>query len=384
MSLVAPLTVCFFGPLETYCGNIGEFTFALGDFLPYVAAMSAIAAAIIFSLLMALDGRAFDVASAVILSITALTFAQKYYLNLGVNALSGDGVGVTEVGPFATVLNAAIWAIVIVGAVTASLILKKQKNAMFFVVAAFILMAILVTQLVGFVALSTDLGDEATDDAVTDQDVGQREPSVLTYENLNELSSGNNVVFFLIDRFDVRYFEKLQKTEPELLEGLDGFTFYNDYTSLYCRTYPAIASILTGMENDFEDSRLSFFKEIYENGGHLRKLHDAGYDINVYTEKYYAYDDAYYMREYVGNMSGVVDYEIDSSLALSGDMLRLSLSTCLPFVAKGVVGYMSTPDFNAHAVYEVDDPLYDADMKNQAMVCFEPPSVDQRIVNQYQ
>ena len=93
LSLVAPLTVCFFGPFETYCGNIGEFTFALGDFLPYVAAISFIAAAIIFGVLMLLDGKAYDVAAAVILALTVLTFAQKYYLNLGVNALAGDGVG---------------------------------------------------------------------------------------------------------------------------------------------------------------------------------------------------------------------------------------------------------------------------------------------------
>ena len=148
------------------------------------------------------------------------------------------------------------------------------------------------------------------------------------------------------------------------MEGLDGFTFYNDYTSLYCRTYPAVASILTGKENDFESSRLGYFKNIYSDGGHLRALANAGYDVNVYTEKYYVYDDAYYMSDYVKNISGVNGYEIDSNLALSGDMLRLSLSTCLPFVAKDVVGYMSTPDFNAHAVYESDEPVYDADMKN--------------------
>ena len=45
LSLAAPLTVCFFGPFETYCGNISEFTFALGDFLPCVAAISAAIAA---------------------------------------------------------------------------------------------------------------------------------------------------------------------------------------------------------------------------------------------------------------------------------------------------------------------------------------------------
>ena len=362
LSFVAPLTVCFFGPFETYCGNISEFTFALGDFLPYVAAISVTVAVAVFVLLMILDGRAFDIASAVVLALTVLTFAQKYYLNLGVNALAGDGVGTTEVGPLATVLNALIWVIVIAGAVAAAIMLKKQNKARFFVSTALVLIAVLVMQSIGCIAIATDLGSQTEQGDASDS--AHREKNMLTYENLNELSEGKNIVFFLIDRFDVRYFEKLQATDPDFLEGLDGFTFYNDYTSLYCRTYPAIASILTGKENDFKDSRLEFFKEVYTDGGHMKNLHNAGYDVNIYTEKYYAYDDAYYMSDYVGNMSGVNGYEIDSNTALSRDMIRLSLSTCLPFVAKDVVGQMSTPDFNAHAVYESDEDVYDADMKN--------------------
>jgi hypothetical protein len=69
------------------------------------------------------------------------------------------------------------------------------------------------------------------------------------------------------------------------------------------------------------------------------------------------------MSEYVNNVSGTKGYEIDDHFALSGDMIRLSLSTCLPFVAKSAVGDLSTPEFNAHAVYEADAPMYEADMK---------------------
>ena len=134
---------------------------------------------------------------------------------------------------------------------------------------------------------------------------------VLSYEHLGELSGGRNVVFFLIDRFDVRYFESLQKKEPEFLEELGGFTYYNDYLSLYCRTYPAITSILTGKENDFEDTRLNYFKEAYTSRGHLHNMFFAGYDVTVYTEKYYAYDNAAYMRPYVKNVATTGQYTED-------------------------------------------------------------------------
>ena len=96
----------------------------------------------------------------------------------------------------------------------------------------------------------------------------------------------------------------------------------------------------------------------------MRDIHDAGYDVNVYTEKYYAYDNANYMSDYVNNLSGSNGYTIDDSSALAVNMIRLSLSTGLPFALKGAVGEMSTPEFNAHAVYNTDEPTFDADMKN--------------------
>ena len=370
LALTAPLTVCFFGTFELYAGNMGEFLFSLGDFLPLCIAFALIAAAVIFAVLMLLNGRAYDIACAVVLWITVMLFAQRYYLNLGVNALAGDGVGNAGADPLAVLFNALLWVVVGCVFIAGAILLKKRNVAHFFVTCAVILIAILAVQTIGFASLSftTDVYTPVTDRAENQEpDANEnavKEPSILTYNNLNELSKGKNVVFFLIDRFDVRYFEALQKTSPEYLDGLDGFTFYNDYTSLYCRTYPAVSSILTGKDNDFEDTRLNYFKKIYTDGGHLRAMHNAGYDVNVYTEKYYAYDNAAYMSDYVDNLSGANEYTIDSESALSIDMIRLSLSTGLPFSFKGAVGTMSTSTFNSHAVYKTDEPLFDADMKN--------------------
>lgn len=371
LALTLPLTICLFGPFETYCGNIGEFTFSLGDFFPLCLAFGAIVATGIFLILLSLDGMAYDITCAAVTWLSIMAFSQRYYLNLGVNALAGDGVGITEAEPVAVVINAVIWIAVGILVIGAMLFLKEKNIAPFFVSCAVVLIAILVTQTVGFVALSatTEVYTPVTQRAEENENEAEKEPvknnaSVLTYKNLNQLSKGKNVVFFLVDRFDVRYFEKLQKNEPECLEILDGFTFYNDYTSLYCRTYPAVTSILTGKENDFEGTRLNYFKNAYKDGGPLRELYNNGYRVNVYTEKYYVYDDASYMSDYTDNISGVKGYVIDSNAELSKDMLRLSLSTYLPFTMKNLVGYMSTPDFNAHAIYESDAPAYDADMKN--------------------
>lgn len=127
------------------------------------------------------------------------------------------------------------------------------------------------------------------------------EPMVLTYDNLHSLSSGKNIVIFLVDRFDAKYYRKMENKSPDFFERLDGFTYFNDYTSLHCRTYPGVASILTNLEHNYSSKKADAFNYFYSNGGALRALHESGYTVNVYTETDYVYTDATLMSEYVSN-----------------------------------------------------------------------------------
>jgi hypothetical protein len=128
-------------------------------------------------------------------------------------------------------------------------------------------------------------------------------PRVLTYENMGKLSAGKNVVFFLVDRFDAKYYAQKLAEDSDFFNRLDGFTYFNDYTSLYCRTYPAVASILTGKDHDYFTSKSTAFNSFFGDGGMLGVMKDLGYDINLYTEKGYVYNDATVMKDYVDNVS---------------------------------------------------------------------------------
>ena len=356
LSLTLPLTVCFFGPFELYSGNITEFLFSLGDFFPFCIAISLAVSAILFAVLLLLDGVAYTVGCALTVWLTVSAFVQRYYLNSGIDALVGDGVGTAVVDAGATVLNALIW--IAIGAVVAAgavILTRKKRVGVFFSTSALLLIVVICMQTVGFAALSftSDVYIPITERNETSVD--SNKAKVLTHEGIAELSEGKNIVFFLVDRFDAKYYREMQAAEPDFFASLDGFTYYDDYTSLYCRTYPGVLSILTGKEYDPTKSKDKNFSDAYSDGGHLRNLYENGYEINIYSERSYVYNDASVMDDYVSNVSGVNEYYIDSKAALCGDMLRLSLSEYLPIFAKGAVGYMSTPDFNAHAIYETGD-----------------------------
>ena len=102
----------------------------------------------------------------------------------------------------------------------------------------------------------------------------------------------------------------------------------------------------------------------------MKTLKENGYSINLYTKEYYAYENASVMGDYVDNVTSVSGYYVKEPILLAFDMMRLSCSGYLPFIAKGAMGYMSTPEFNAHTVYELegkngqkDIVPYDSDLK---------------------
>lgn len=364
LAFTAPLTVCFFGPFELYGANINEFSFSLGDFLPLCLAISVAVGAVLFAVLMLLNGRAYDIAAAVILWITVMLFVQRHYLNMGVDSLAGDGTGVAELDPWAIALCTALWIVTGAAAIFAVVWFKKKNIAPVFVGTAVVLIAILAIQVVGFASVSLTTKDIYTPildrEGSTNGGSSTGEPMVLTYENMGELSGGKNVVFFLVDRFDSNYYEQKVKQDSKFFDKLDGFTYFSDYTSLYCRTYPAVASILTGKDHDYftNESKADKFAKFYSDGGKLAELKNKGYNINLYTEDGYVYTDAAVMDGYVDNTSGVDEYYVDNSGALAYDMVRFSLSQFLPHVAKDLAGYLSTPSINSHAVYETPGDMF--------------------------
>ena len=150
-------------------------------------------------------------------------------------------------------------------------------------------------------------------------------PTYLTYENLNRVSTEGNVIWFVLDRFDITYYEDYAKKEcPEIFYNLDGFTYFNDMLSLYPRTFPSVAYMLTGVEHDFYDRRTDYFWDAYSTSPFLNTLHQNGYDINIYTDSYYAYDDARAMQKYICNSSDA-SINLSFSERLSGTLRSVLL-----------------------------------------------------------
>jgi len=107
----------------------------------------------------------------------------------------------------------------------------------------------------------------------------------LSGEKLYSLSSSGNVVIFIIDFFANNYMDSLLRSYPNVLNGLEDFTYYSNCDPRYIGTYPSITHMLTGVA--FEPSMMvaEWFKHAWssEQTQYLyNSIHELGYQFRYY------------------------------------------------------------------------------------------------------
>lgn len=362
VSIAIPAITVLFGTFELYYANMSEFLFSLSDFFGYCILLSLGVAAIIFLSLIFLRGRVFDIVYATLAFIAFMLMIQGNYLSGGViTGFIGDGN--MEKIPLAQVLiNLLIWLIVGAGFVCALILVRNREIIK--TVITILMITLIGMPLVNFgvVSISSDVYTPAPERESAQSTDEQR---ILTSKYITEISENNNVIYFLVDRFDAKYAEKTMDEMPELFDELEGFTYYSDNISLYPRTYPSVAYMLTGQKQDFSISRKEFFESSYKTAPGLKLLYEKDYKVNIYTDSYYTYENASVMMDYASNLSGITGREVVDTFELAINMVKGSLFFRVPFVLNRAVGQeLSTPLFAKYVVFEADAPKHDIDNKN--------------------
>ena len=374
----------FFGVLDIFAQNRDELLFAFSDFgLPLVLFALGIAV-IVCELIVFLPGRLSDVLFGIVVWVTVMGYIQAVFLN-GSGGLAGDS-GEKAGGAF-TVIDTVLW--IITGALCIWGALKMKDKNIFKTIFAILLIAVFAMQLAGCLSEIKDIAKDPLDSAATSEihkpaseprsdqqtaeptssdDSGEKtdeatdipvvSAAYLTTKGLCEVSSGKNIIIFLIDRFDVSYYQDVINETPEFFDKLDGFTYFNDNISLYSRTYPGVTSMITGIENDFSDSKSNYFLYAYKSSPFLKDLKSNNYKIKLYTSKYYSYQDGTPLYGIADNLSIATDYTITDRGALVGNMIALSAYRYLPTVMKSTVD-ISTSSFAGLVDYNGDDPFFE-------------------------
>ena len=109
--------------------------------------------------------------------------------------------------------------------------------------------------------------------------------------NLFSVSEDRNVIILVLDMFDNDYMETIAGDSPELLEELDGFTWFSNTVSVFGATNYSLGSFLSGapMLNQ-QPSYAETLNANAESDSFFPTLVENGWDLEIYTEAKYIPD----------------------------------------------------------------------------------------------
>jgi len=366
VALAIALIVFLAAPLAIYTANINEFNFPFSDILGYLFLFFAIALVAVFLIQALLPKIGYKIVRGFFLGVALMLFLQSNYLNIGLHSLAGDDIITVRemVGNANFIINTIVWVVVIVGFTLASTLIKKQNIVK--IVALVVSVVVLFTTTLNVVVslISTDFSQGSVVEEIKKEEPNYV-PKFLTTKNMTSVASSRNVVMFLVDRFDTKkYFEPVMDDWVEYFEELGGFTYFEDNISMYGRTYPSVGYMLTGKEFNPEERRKDFFIRTYNNNNTLSRLHNEGYSVNIYTDPYYGYYDAFYLPDYIDNVVTVSEDSLYRETLQKHELFRknmmMSLYRTFPFAAKDIVGGISSTSLNKFVVYRSNEMEFDS------------------------
>lgn len=273
------LTVLFFSPLEVYLGNVLEFSFPFNNVWWIMLAAAAALAGVVSAVEMLLPERLFWPMNLTGFGVGLCCYVQAMFLNGQMNSLTGEG----DVYSTATVvLNLFIWALILAAVyIFAGVMVKLNKHRTAVSSLIFVSAALVTMQTVAFVTqlLSTD-------------PAAFRKGDYLTNAGQFEVSHEDNVVEFIVDTCDVRYFRWALERYPDMTDNLKGFTHYNNTTSTHSRTFPSVTYMLTGNMCYFDKPYTQYVSDAHSNSTFLPDLKELGCDIRLFTESPYVSAEA--------------------------------------------------------------------------------------------
>ncbi len=363
LAVVLSIFIFVVAPFEIYCNNLAEFKFSIGDFIGILSLFALTVAVAITAILYFIPKCVYNYVYPAFVGILLMFFLQTNFLNGSLSSLAGDDME-PKTPIFTYVFNTFIWLAVIALVIV---LFKLRKTSGITATAALVLtIAVGASQLANFAMAS--VSTEGVFDSAIDRVYGEysSNPRFLTDKDVEKFGSDRNVIVFCVDRFDTKlYCEPAMEKYPETFEKLDGFTFYNDATSIYGNTFPAVGYMMSGIK--YHDAACSgdnydhrhYFNSVYNENKTLSALADAGYSIKLYSEEYYDYYHANELPEYVANSVETtkdnVEIDIRRPFKFGLAISRLSLYRSLPFVFKNIVGRMNSDTCNEYVLYHGKD-----------------------------
>lgn len=269
-ALLPVVSYCLLGPLEIFYGNATEFSFGLGDFLLPLC----LAAAAVWlggaALLALLRGRAFDLARPLLVAFGLASYLQNMFLNTRLSEGDGSALRWDTLGSWPLV-DGILWMVIFAAVFALWHFLKSERDLISAAVPGF-LAAI---QVVAVVSLFfTRLPDMSGD-------------LQMSGEKQFQVAQKENIIVFVLDTFSNDHLANAYWLYPDMLDGFEDFTRYDNANCDYYNTYPSMTHMFTGTEYNFAaESQLAWQAEAWSTDRAVKfydTMQKAGYSCRLYS-----------------------------------------------------------------------------------------------------
>lgn len=310
-------TSCIFAPLELYALNRSELWFALSDiwYIPLACGVAAMAAGFIFAML--LNGKLLRIYQGLLFGFGLCIYIQGNFLSIKLGAMSGETI---EWGDYTIrmVLDLLIWVLIIAVSVVCRYRDTKYSEKVMTAASLFLTSVQIVTLIVLLVPC---IGDNKTSPF-----------GYPTEKDVMALSPEQNVIVFVLDRYDETYFIDLLAEKPEYKDKLDGFTYFTNMVGEYPATCWAIPYMLSG-EYCLQGDAAAWKDSSCEGDVYWDELIDNGYEMSVYSE---VGDVPSRVGENSINFEKA-DYRIANHKLFTGLLYRFVMCKYFPDIVKPIV-----------------------------------------------
>jgi len=328
-----------------------RMAFSFSDFAPLYTGLCFLIFSVLFVSMLLCKGTAHRVLFAIYSALALIGGIQNMITTFTFKGMPSDG-NVTAASPVTQIVNCAMW-VAVIALIFWFIVMSNQKDFARTVVSLGLLF-VMVTQ--AGCAVIEGINASSKQQETENSSYSSLGESHLTTLNMFEVSEKKNVIVFILDRFDAEYFEKFMGTNSEYLNSLDGFTYYNDNIAKYPRTFPAVTSMLTGMEYDYSVSRDAYMEDAYKNSPLLADLKANNYKINLYIPMTDGYTNASVLADKVSNTTATEGYTV-SKPRLAANIFALAAYFWAPEVAKANID-VSESGLNNLVTHLGDNPQY--------------------------
>ncbi len=357
VSLSFAYTLTVFGPFELYLPNMSYFTFSFLDMAPPMILVGVGVTAALTLILMLLRGKFFNYIASAVFSTTICAYVQGNFLNQNWGSLDGtpiqwENMALTMLGNF------VIWAVIFIIPYIVSYFKPKMWRQMLIFLSALLI----AMQSVAMVAL-----------LVRNDFIGSISNGYLSKSTIYELSPKNNVIVFLLDRFDEAYGEELfENRYPEMKDNFTDFIYYDNAAGTYSRTFPSVTYLLTGVKCNYDMPVSRYFQKAWTEGTFLKDIKDAGYQSKIYTDVNYVIRNVDYAADKIDNIGKYLQ-KTDTPQMIKA-MLNLSAYRYSPVAMKpffwlytGDLENITTVEGDSSDKYITDDAAFWANLKKDKL-----------------